>query len=53
MNVSIVDDTVLENVESFVVTLERVPELDSRITLDPVEGFVEITDNDGMYFETS
>ena len=52
VNVSIVEDTVLENVESFVVTLERVPELDSRITLDPVEGFVEITDNDGMYNKT-
>ena len=47
MNVSIVEDTVLENVESFDVTLERAPELDSRIMLDPVDGVIMINDNDG------
>ena len=42
----IVDDTILENDESFDVTLERTPDLNSRITLDPVNGVVEIADND-------
>ncbi|ETW92157.1 MAG: hypothetical protein ETSY2_54335 [Candidatus Entotheonella gemina] len=46
----IVDDDVLENVESFNVTLERTPGLDVRITLDPVDGEIEITDNDGRFF---
>ena len=47
VNVSIINDVVLENVESFDVILDRAPELDSRITLEPVNGVVEITDNDG------
>lgn len=46
-NVSIVDDVMLENVEVFGITLER-SGLDSRITLEPVNGFVEIMDNDGV-----
>ena len=45
VNVSIVDDDVLENVESFDVTLERTPGLDVRITLDPVDGVIEIRDS--------
>ena len=45
--ISIVDDMIVELTESFFVTLERTPDLDSRITLDPVDG--EITDNDGKY----
>ena len=45
--IPIVDDDVLENSELFNVTLER-NGLDTRITLDPVDGLVEITDNDGM-----
>ena len=49
VNVTIVNDVVLENVESFDVTLDRAPELDSRITLSPVDGIVEIIDNDGMF----
>ena len=47
VNVSIINDVVLENVESFDVTLERTLGLDSRITLNPVDGVIEITDNDG------
>ena len=46
---SILDDDTLEIVESFDVTLERTPDLDSRITLDPVNGVLEIIDNDGRY----
>ena len=47
MDIPIVDDDVLENYELFNVTLER-NGLDSRITLDPVDGLVEITDNESM-----
>ena len=53
VNVTIVDDDVLENVESFHVTLERTPGLDMRITLYPVDGVVEITDDDGLFFNSS
>ena len=45
--IPIVDDMMEELTESFSLTLERTPDLDSRITLDPVDGVVEITDNDG------
>ena len=48
VNVSIINDVVLENVESFDVILDRAPELDSRITLEPVNGVIELTDNDGI-----
>ena len=47
VDIPIVDDDVLENSELFNVTLEG-NGLDSRITLDPVDGLVEITDNYGM-----
>ena len=49
VTVTIVDDDILEMTESFDVTLERTPGLDSRITLRPVDGVVEITDEDGEY----
>ena len=48
INVIIVDDSILELVESFDVTLERTAELDERISLLPVDEVVEIIDNDGM-----
>ena len=47
MDIPIVDDDVLENSELFNFILER-NGLDGRITLNPVDGLVEITDNDGM-----
>ena len=47
VNVTIVDDGIHEMTESFTVTLDRTPSLDSRITLDPVDGVVEISDVDG------
>ena len=53
VDVTIVDDDVSENVESFHVTLERTLGLDMRITLDPVDGVVEITDDDGLFFSSS
>ena len=49
MYIPIEDDRILENIESFILTLERTSDLDSRITLDPVNGVVEIIDNDGRY----
>ena len=45
--VNIVDDLVDEPTESFFVTLERTLGLDVRIQTDPVDGVVEIEDNDG------
>ena len=48
VNISIEDDAVVENAELFNVTLKRTPNLDSRIILNPMDGVIEITDDDGM-----
>ena len=48
INVTIEDDNALELVELFNVTLETTSGLDERISLSPVNGVVEIIDNDGM-----
>ena len=45
-NISIVDDATLEMTESFSVTLERASDLNSRITLDPVNGKMDVFDDD-------
>ena len=45
VNVAIVDDLTDEPEEGFGVTLERTPELNSRITLNPVNGEILIQDN--------
>ena len=47
VNVTIVDDFVDEPVEVFDYKLERTISLDPRIFLDPVDGQIFITDNDG------
>ena len=47
MNLPIVDDEIVEETESFKVTLERPTDLDGNITLGEVDGVVEMTDNDG------
>ena len=47
INVTIVDDLVDEPLEYFNFTLERTPDLDTRISLD---GQMAIIDNDGKYF---
>ena len=47
--IPIVDVMIVELTESFFVTLERTPGLDSRITLDPVDGAIELIDDDGVY----
>ena len=49
VSVTIVDDLVDELEEFFRATLERTNGLDNRITLNPVDGQIEITDNDGKY----
>ena len=46
-SVNIVDDLILENIESFFASLTRSTGLDIRITLDPVNAEIEITDDDG------
>ena len=47
VHVTIVDDLADEPQENFHVSLERTPGLDSRITLEPVDGEIVITDNEG------
>ena len=44
MNITIVEET-----KSFNVTLERTPDLNSRIKLDSAVGLVEITEREGRY----
>ena len=48
LNVTIVDDDLLEGTETFRASLTRPFDLDTRIILDPVDGVVQISDNDGM-----
>lgn len=47
MNVTIVDDAVVESLELFSVTLEKTSGRDSWVTLDPKDGVISISDNDG------
>ena len=47
VNVTITDDGVDELDEFFPYHLRRTTSLDPRITLDPVDGQIEIVDNDG------
>ena len=44
--ITIMNDTILEDIESFFVSLVRISGLDTRITLNPVNGEIEIA---GMY----
>ena len=48
MSLCIVDDVILENPESFHITVERPSDVDTRITVDPAAGVVTIIDDDGM-----
>ena len=50
INVTIVDDLVDEPEEFFCVILTRTNGLDSRITLNPVDGRIMIIDNDGKSY---
>ena len=47
VNVSIVSDLVDEEDEIFTYHLRRKPNLDVRIDLEPIDGTVEIVDDDG------
>ena len=47
VTISIVDDMVVEQRESFSITLERTPDLNSRITLSSDSAEVVIPNNDG------
>ena len=51
VNVAIVDDLTDEPEEGFGVTLERTPDLNSRIILNPVNGEILLQDN-GNYIES-
>ena len=46
-NASIVDDLVDEEDEIFTYHLRRTPNLDARIELEPINGTVEIINDDG------
>ena len=50
--VSIVDDDVVEETESFTISMERTPGLDKNIHFEPVSGDIKIIDNDGMFVWT-
>ena len=49
-NITITNDVLKEDSESFSVSLVRTSELDTRITLDPAVGEIEITANDGLLY---
>ena len=46
----IVDDALLEEVESLSLTLSIIPELDQRITLNPVDAQIVIINDDGNQY---
>ena len=48
VNISIVDDTVREINEVFTYSLRRTASLDSRISLESVDGGITIVDNDNI-----
>ena len=52
-NVPIVDDGTLELTETFIVTLERTPSLENNILLNPMNGDIDILENDGRKYGTS
>ena len=46
VEISILDDDQVEIDEVFNIILERTPELDKKIKLDPVDGQIQIMEND-------
>ena len=50
VNVTVIDDSIPEVLESFNVTLEETPGLDGRIDLDPVVAIIEIIDSNSMLY---
>ena len=51
VDVTILNDADNEPDEMFGITLERIPDLNDRTTLDPVTGDITIVDDDGMILE--
>ena len=51
VNITIVDDLVLEMEESFIVVLNRTSQLDSRISLEPTTAEIVIVDDDGRLMQ--
>ena len=49
VNITILEDLVLEVNETFTVTLDSPAGLDPRISLDPTRGEILIIDNDGKH----
>ena len=47
INMTITDDEILEDNESYEVTLQRTPDLDNRIILAPMIAEINIIDDDG------
>ena len=50
VNVTIMNDFQIEPDENFFYTLEKTPDLDTRIDLSPVDGEIEIFDDDGLFY---
>ena len=51
--IRIEDDAIIEDVENFFVTLERTSGLNDRITLEPIDGEIQISDRDGNKWSVS
>ena len=50
VNITIIESVAVDRkVETFVVALERTPDLPDRIILDAVNGSITILDNEGIY----
>ena len=52
-DINIRDDNIVEQVESFIVTLEGPPDLDDRVSLSPTQGVITIISDDGESKVTS
>ena len=50
VNITVIDDSIPEVLESFNVTLEETPGLDDRVDLDPVVAIIEIIDSNSMLY---
>ena len=53
MDINIRNDSFVEQTETFIVTLERPPDLDDSVSLSPTQAVIEIIDDDGECKVTS
>ena len=51
ITVPIIDDSIVEKDENFIVKLERGPNMDPRITLEDSRVNITIFDNDSMWID--